>query len=297
MPPRALTLTALATLATTAFIMSNATATPTLASVAGHYQECFFEQRLDIARNGRVEMTGVRFAGGDDGLALRSAGSMRADGDRMVLELVPDPRDASSLPDGLAKPRRLLPAVSKGRRYLLDDNALLSLVNHANRFRTRKDNAGCLLRETLPGDDRRIETIWIDVDDVLPPDYRVRLRTTPLSARVTRVLASEALADGPPPAWMPIGPPMPEPASSEPPPPAPRKTTLEIDRGTADGVFVGMELLVRADDDDLYRVTSVEEHRAVLVAATPFHPAAGDEVSSAQPAWRAPRLRPAAASR
>ena len=114
---------------------------------------------------------------------------------------------------------------------------------------------------------------------------------------MTRVLSSQALADGPPPAWMPIGPPMPEPPSSAPPPPAPRRTTLEIDRGTADGVFVGMELLVRAELDDSYRVTSADEHRAVLAAVTPFNPAAGDEVTSAQPAWRAPRVRPGAASR
>ena len=188
-----LTLFALAPLGAAALFASNATATPTLASVAGQYQECFFEQRLDIAHSGRVEVTGVRFAGGDVGLPVRGAGTLRADGDWMVLALAADPQDAAWLPAELAKPRRLLPAVSKGRRYLLDDNALVSLVNHANRFHTREDNAGCLLRETLPGDGRRIETIWIAIDDVLPPAYRARLRTTPLAASVTRVLSTLSL--------------------------------------------------------------------------------------------------------
>jgi hypothetical protein len=255
---------------------------PALADWAGRYVDSNFNQRLEIDSKGNVKSTGALFFGGDAGLAFHARGVLQADGDVLLLALHDEPglHGNAEMPPVLEEPRRLRPIVWQQRRFLMDDAALNDLVNQVNIYGQRSVGVYAGLHEILASEPYFSEDLRVDADAVLPPEYRVRLLAAPLDGHVTRLVSSEPIAARSGPSAFPVGPP-PRPEEGPPLPPLVwRRTTLEVDLGSADGVFVGMLLCVSEKADEHFVVESVAPHEATLARPTTHDFVVGDAVSS-----------------
>ncbi len=250
-------------------------ATPAVARWAGRYVDERFNQVMDIDTQGRVHTSGAMFLGGDAGLRFQAEGVLRAEGQWLTLTL--QPKESLEFPGELLKPQRFLPRVSEGRRFLLDERGLVGIVNNVNLKGERRVEASFGAHELFPSEEYSRPQVQVDADSVLPPEYRARLLSRPLHGHVTRVVASvapEPVRGG---SSFAVGPPRAGPAGPRPPL---RRTTLELDLGSADGVFVGMILCVSDTYDQYFWVDGVESHRSTATATTAMKFAAGDAVGS-----------------
>jgi hypothetical protein len=190
------------------------------------------------------------------------------------------PSDGYQLPAELLKPQRLLPLVSEGRRFLLGERSLDGIVNNANLQGVRRVGASLGAHELFPSEEHDRPEVRVDADALLPPRYRARLLPKALHGQVTRVIAAVDQEPARGPGSFAVGPPIPSPAGPPSTPRVLRRTTLEIDLGSADGVFVGMILCVSDTYDAYFRVDSLEPHRSTATATTAMTFAVGDAVRS-----------------
>lgn len=265
-------------------------ATPELAHWAGRYVDPDFNQTLDIDARGHVRSTGAVFLGGDAGMAFHATGTLVPDAGQLTLTLQADREvnDNADLPDALRRPRRLLPFEWQGRRFLLDDAALLGIVNNVNLQDRRVVPVYKGMHELFASEEYARSEVQVDADAVLPPAYRAHLLARPLAGHVTRVVASVAVEERTGPSSFPVGPPRLEPPGPPLPPVLPRRTTVEIDLGSADGVFPGMMLNVSARGDDYFLVDHVEARRCNATRIVFADVATGTAVTSTA-SYRRPR--------
>jgi hypothetical protein len=262
-------------------VTRTALAATSLAEWAGHYEDQRFNQSVEIDRQGRVEVAGSAFRGGDAGFPFRAEGTLRPDGDAVAMALHPE-RGADDMlqpPSQLLAPRRLLPFLWAQHHVLLEDRDLALIVNEVNLYGQHRVSVTDGLLEVRAEERGRAIAIMVDADTMLPPAWRARLLATPLVGHLVRVVSSTPAGAQSGPSSFAVGPP-PRDTEVAAAAPEPQRITVEVDLGAADGVFPGMILNDLARGSTYFWVDAVEAHRCTMSTTTTVPIAAGDLVAS-----------------